>query len=73
VDVQDPGVMCVLTTTSVIQRVLVDLVGRATAVTILTCLVPVTVIFELVNVSNASLTQRALTVRYAKLDITGML
>jgi hypothetical protein len=65
--------MCVLTTTLVILRVLVGLVVPATAVTTLTCLAPVIVIFELVNVSNASSTQRALTVRYAKLDIMEML
>jgi hypothetical protein len=65
--------MCVLTTTLVILRVLVDLVVPATAVTILTCLAPVTVIFELVNVSNASSTQKVLTVRCARLDIMEML
>jgi len=65
-------VMCVLTTTLAILRFLVDLVAPATVATISMCHVLVTVIFELVNVFSASLTQRVLTVKYAKLDIMEM-
>jgi hypothetical protein len=65
--------MCVLTTTLAILRFLADLVALVTAATILMCLVLVTVIFELVNVFSAFSTQRALTVKYARLDIMEML
>jgi hypothetical protein len=65
--------MCVLTTTSAILRFLVDLVAPVTAATISMCLAPETVIFELANVFSAFSTQRALTVKFAKLDIMEML
>jgi uncharacterized membrane protein affecting hemolysin expression len=65
--------MCVLTTTLAILRFLVDFVALVTAATILMCLALVTVIFELVNVFSAFSTQRALTVKYARLDIMEML
>jgi len=70
---QDHGVMCALTTTLAILRFLVDCVAPATAATILMCLAPETVIFELVNVFSAFSTPRALTVKFAKLDIMEML
>jgi hypothetical protein len=65
--------MSVLTTTLAILRLLVDLAAHVTAATILMCLALVTVIFELVNVFSVFSTQRALTVRYARLDIMEML
>jgi hypothetical protein len=65
--------MCVLTTTLAILRFLVDLVVPVTAATISMFLAPETVIFGLVNVFSAFSTQRALTVKFAKLDIMEML
>ena len=65
--------MYVLTTTSAILRFLVDLVAPVTAATISMCLAQETVIFELANVFSAFSTRRALTVKFAKLDIMGML